>query len=96
MQNQKTFVLLASCLLLAAVCGCRVESDRHGGAGDDVKIATPFGGMQVKTDESVAADGVGMPVYPGATPIRKNDQGKDNGAADVNMSFGAFKCASRP
>lgn len=83
-------VLGVSGLLLLAVSGCRVEKDRHG-AGEDVNIATPFGGMQVKTNESVAADGVGIAVYPGAVPIRKGDKGSDDNAADVNMSFGAFK-----
>jgi hypothetical protein len=72
------------------ICGCRVESNKQG-TGDDVRIATPFGGMHVKTDDSVAAEGVGIPVYPGAVPITKNEKGKDDGAADVNMSFGAFQ-----
>ncbi len=67
--------LQASGLLLLALWGCKVENDRHG-TGEDVKIATPFGGMQVKTNESVAAEGVGIAVYPGAVPIRKNDKGR--------------------
>lgn len=84
--------VLTGLVLVAAlgVCGCRVENEKHGG-GDDVKVATPFGGLQVKTNEAVGADEVGIPVYPGATPIKKNADGKNDSAADVNMSFGAFK-----
>ena len=68
--------------------GCRVE---HSGQGDDkdVKIATPFGGMQVKTNEAVVPGEIGLPIYPGASEVRKsNDTG---GAADVNMNFGSFQ-----
>ena len=90
MRIPATCTLLASGLLMVAPCGCRVENARHG-AGEDVKIATPFGGMQVKTNDSVAAEGVGIPVYPGAMAIEKNEKGNVDGAADVNMSFGAFQ-----
>lgn len=90
MRHQAVSLMQASCLAAAlALSGCRVESDKHGG-GDDVKVATPFGGMQVKTNESIVADEVGIPVYPGAVPIKKDD-GKDSSAADVNMSFGGFQ-----
>jgi hypothetical protein len=71
-------------LLLA---GCRVESDKHGDS-DNVKISTPFGGMQVKTNDAVATEGLGLPVYPGAQLLKKD---KDDGAADVNMNFGGFQ-----
>ncbi len=69
------------------LAGCRIDSSKQGDS-DNVKIATPFGGMQVKTNEAAVADGLGLPVYPGAELEKK---GKDNGAADVNMSFGDFK-----
>jgi hypothetical protein len=75
---------LAAALLLA---GCRVESDKHGDS-DNVKISTPFGGMQVKTNDAVTTEGLGLPAYPGAQLLKKD---KDNGAADVNMSFGGFQ-----
>lgn len=66
--------------------GCRVESSKQGG-NDNVKIATPFGGMQVKTNDATVLQGMGLPAYPGATLIRKDN---DHGAADVNMNFGRF------
>jgi hypothetical protein len=86
--------ILALGLLATAAIGCRVE-DHMQGNHDDVKIATPFGGMSVKTDDSAVQAGVGMSVYPGATLIKKTKterDGKqhDEGAADINMSFGSF------
>lgn len=70
----------------ALMSGCRIESDKRNG-NDNVKIATPFGGMTVKTNDD-AVEGLGLPVYPGAQLVKKD---KNNGAADVNMSFGSFQ-----
>lgn len=66
--------------------GCRVESSKQNGK-DNVRIATPFGGMQVKTDDTSVLEGMGLPAYPGATLLKKDH---DHGAADVNMNFGSF------
>ena len=68
------------------ISGCRVESNKQGG-NDNVKIDTPFGGMQVKTNDATVLQGMGLPAYPGATLEKKDN---DHGAADVNMSFGSF------
>lgn len=73
---------------MVGLAGCQVNTDKNGDH-NDVKIATPFGGMQVKTDDKVVPSEVGLPVYPGATIVHK--EGKDTGSADVNMSFGNFK-----
>ena len=83
-------------ILLAATAftsGCRVESHKSGtGNGDDVKIATPFGGMSVKTDDSNIAQSTGLPTYPGAVIVKKKDKDDHNGgSADINMSFGSFQ-----
>lgn len=83
---------------MAVICGaglavgCRISSDKHGDS-DNVKIATPFGGMQVKTNDAVVLAGIGLPEYPGAVLLKKdNANGKhDDGAADVNLSFGGFQ-----
>jgi hypothetical protein len=79
--------VVAAGLLAALLAGCRVESDKHGDS-DNVKISTPFGGMQVKTNDAVAVEGIGLPTYPGAQLVKKD---KDNGAADVNVNFGSFQ-----
>ncbi len=78
------FTLLASTLLT----GCRFETKKADG-NDHVKFATPFGGMEVKTDDAVTLAAIGLPAYPGATPVKKDDG--DSGAADVNLSFGNFQ-----
>ena len=77
-------------LLLTLATGCRIDEHKTGdGKNEDVKIATPFGGMSVKTNEAVVEGGVGLSVYPGAVQVKK-ENGKDDGAADINMSFGNF------
>jgi hypothetical protein len=90
MQARKT---LAVTMILGTMLasGCRVESDKNGD-GNNVRIATPFGGMQVKTKDSDVEAGLGLPVYPGAVLTKKNNEdGKNTGAADINMSFGSFR-----
>ena len=39
-----------------------------------MKIATPFGGMTVKTNDAAVMDGLGLPVYPGAELVKKKDK----------------------
>jgi hypothetical protein len=87
MRNNQTAVVAMMIAATAMMSGCRIESDKRNG-NDNVKIATPFGGMTVKTNDAVVAEGLGLPVYPGAELVKKD---KDNGAADVNMSFGSFQ-----
>lgn len=86
--GMKRAAMIALGALCAAVLvsGCHVSSDKHGD-GDNVKISTPFGGMQVKTDNAAVLQEIGLPQYPGATLV-KND--KDKGSADVNLNFGSF------
>ena len=75
--------------LLAATfmgTGCRVE---HKGtdSNEDVKIETPIGGLKVKTNDAAVANEIGLPVYPGATLVKKD---KNNSAADVEIAVGNF------
>lgn len=72
---------------LALSLGCRIESNKKGDS-DNVKISTPFGGMSVKTNDAAVQESTGLPAYPGAELVKKD---KDNGAADVNLSFGSFQ-----
>ncbi len=85
--NKRQLLLLLAALSPVGIAGCRVDSHKQGDS-DNVKIATPFGGMQVKTNDAAAHGGTGIPEYPGATLVKKD---KDNGAADINMSFGSFQ-----
>ncbi len=73
--------------------GCHAESSKEG-AGQRLKVSSPFGGLQVKvkTDEDAAESGTGVPIYPGAVLVKKG-KGKDsnNGTADINLSFGSMR-----
>lgn len=80
----KVFPLALAAVL--AITGCDIQQSGSNG-NEDVKIKTPVGGMKVKTNDAVVLAGIGLPSYPGATLV-KND--KDNGAADVDMSFGDY------
>ena len=81
------------CMVLLGVAitvsGCTVQQNGTKG-NEDVKIATPMGAMQVKTNAAVVLADIGLPLYPGAVPLTKKE-GHDDGAADVNMSFGNFR-----
>jgi hypothetical protein len=79
-------IAMGVALVLLGCTGCHVENHQDG-RNDDVKISTPFGGMSVKTNDAVVQSNVGMASYPGAALVQKD---KDNGAADVNLSFGNF------
>jgi hypothetical protein len=72
------------CLPLA---GCHVHSDKNGNS-DNVDIGTPFGSMQVKTNDKADTAAIGVTAYPGAVPVKENN--KDSDSADINMSFGNF------
>lgn len=76
--------LLAGCLLAA---GCKVDVHKNNASGNkDVKIQTPFGGMNVQTNQTTAAT-MGLPTYPGAQMV--TGDGDDN-SANVSMGFGPW------
>ena len=77
--------------LAIALTGCRVETHDHGDRRD-VSVGTPFGSMAVHTDGSGNVANLGLTPYPGATLVHKKE---DDGAADINMSFGSFKMGLR-
>ena len=81
-----TLLAGAACALLA---GCNVSQSSHGGHGDNVRVSTPFGSMHIKTDNDANVIGIGLSAYPGAVPVKEND-GKKNDAADINLNFGDF------
>jgi hypothetical protein len=86
-QRMRVAGVVAAGLAALLLAGCRVQSDKHGDS-DNVKISTPFGGMQVKTNDAVVVEDLGLPAYPGAQLVKKD---KDDGSADVNMNFGGFQ-----
>jgi hypothetical protein len=80
-------LLVAVSVSALAISGCHVTENKDG-KKSNVAVTTPFGSMQVKTDESNDASMTGLTVYPGATAVHEKDE-KHN-SADVNLSFGDF------
>jgi len=83
MKLQISTAILATTLLLPG-CGMTVDHDDHG-RKTNVDIRTPFGNLDVRTDVDAAA--TGLPVYPGARPLRDRH---DPGSANVNVGNSYF------
>lgn len=78
--------------LAAGIAGCRINVDKDSnGKEKTVQVDTPFGGVHVNTDQVSASD-LGLPVYPGAQPVRGDDQHK---SADVHLGFGEWQLRVR-
>lgn len=78
--------------VLAGLTGCRVHVDKDSnGQEKTVQVDTPFGGVHVNTDQISASD-LGLPVYPGAEPVRGDDKHK---SADVHLGFGEWQLRVR-
>ena len=74
-------------MMLAAV-GCHIHVDKgKNGEDKNVSIETPLGGLQVRSDQTTAAD-LGLPVYPGAQATSDNTGDR---SADVRMGFGKWQ-----
>jgi hypothetical protein len=84
--------LLVALGLAAGMAGCRVNVNK-GANGEDksVQVDTPFGGVHVNTNQT-SAEGLGLPVYPGAEQVR--DNGKHE-SADVRLGFGDWQMRVR-
>lgn len=71
-------------LLLFTACGVTVR-DGEQGERTEVDIETPLGDVSVRTD--VDSADTGLPVYPGARPLRDGGEPK---SADVNIGTSFF------
>ena len=85
---RETSTVIVGLALAAGMAGCRVNVDKDANGEDkNVQVDTPFGGVHVNTDQTTAAD-LGLPVYPGAEPVKGDDQHK---SADVHLGFGEWE-----
>jgi hypothetical protein len=88
MNSRRTIATLATLLAaISLITGCRVERNENGD-GNNVKVATPFGGANVKTNDNSVLQDLGLPIYPGAQ--FQQDPDHHNGSADVDLHFGSF------
>lgn len=53
-----------------------------GGDKKEVSISTPFGGLEVNKNGGVTETSLGLPIYPGAKPV------KDQDSATVSLAIG--------
>jgi hypothetical protein len=87
MLSRQVWTLATGSIAILMLAGCQVDAHDKGN-GKEVRIATPFGGLHVTTNDAEVLQEIGLPGYPGAQAVKKD---KDNGSADVNMSFGSFQ-----
>jgi hypothetical protein len=81
-------VLPLAVACLAAMAGCNVEVNKgSNGEEKDVKIATPFGGINVRTNQ-ISAEDLGLAEYPGS---RLSNDSKGDRSANVDMGFGGWR-----
>jgi hypothetical protein len=62
--------------------GVKVHVSDAGGEKKEVSISTPFGGLQVNKNGSISEASLGLPIYPGAKPV------KDDDSATMSLAFG--------
>ena len=82
----RDLALLAALAIAFLLPACSIQHTEKGD-NKDVKIETPFGGMQVKADDKKPAD-TGLAQYPNARV--KEKKGDNDNNANVDMSFGPF------
>lgn len=72
--------------MLLAFSACSISQNKSDDGKDKVDIKTPFGSLKV--DEGVDARDTGLPLYAGAKPYEKGENGHN--AANVNISSEFF------
>lgn len=87
MLNRKTlqcWIALSGLPLAVAIAGCNVHVNKETTASGEknVSVSTPFGGLNVKTDE-VSPKDAGLRAYPGARLVPKRDN--NDSKANVNI-----------
>jgi len=84
--------IIAGLALAAGLAGCMIHTEKDANGKDkNVQVETPFGGIHVNTDQTSATD-LGLPVYPGAAPVKDKDNNK---SADVHLGFGEWQLRVR-
>ena len=81
--------LIVPLLLMGA---CSIQADKNGADGnsDHVKISTPLGGLNVKST-NVDAASLGLPEYPAAHVLTKDEDNGNDGQVDLHMGFGPWQ-----
>jgi hypothetical protein len=81
--RQQRFILtVALSSLLVAACDVDVQGE---GKDKNVDVRTPFGDISVHKSEG--AQETGLPVYPGAKPLRDEDEEPESAEVKIGTSF---------
>jgi len=92
MIGKGTLTAATLALSLLGLAGCRIHTEKYANGQDkNVQVDTPFGGIHVNTDQTTASD-LGLPVYPGAEPVKDHD---NHQSADVRLGFGEWQLRVR-
>ncbi len=80
--------LLAAFVLIVSLAACSIHASKdERGEAKKVDIKTPFGGLHVNA-ENVDPKDTGIPVYPGAQPVKETEH--DSKSANVNIESPFF------
>jgi hypothetical protein len=79
-----TFFLVAVLLVVGGIFFVHTIKVRESGAGDDVRVETPFGSVHVGHNQRGRPETAGMPLYPGAKPLKD----RENAVVDLSSSEG--------
>jgi hypothetical protein len=82
LRNRRFALAAALGSLLLAACNVDVQGE---GEDKNIDIRTAFGDISVRRSES--GPETGLPVYPGATPLRDEDQERESAEVKVGTSF---------
>ena len=81
-----SFLLMAALVVVAGVFFAHTIRVRETRAGGDVEVETPFGSVHVQKHEGGRPETGGIPMYPGAKPMKDHD----SATVDVSSSFGGL------
>jgi hypothetical protein len=87
-----TLAIAFAAMLPLAACGVVIREDGEGNE-KRVDIRSPFGRMTVETNGDMAD--TGLPVYPGARPLRNHDEPETANVRIDNSFFGMTVAASK-
>src|ERR1017187_4752744 len=65
-----SFLLLSALLVLGGIFFVHTIKVHQSGAGNDVQVETPFGSVHVTHNQGGRPETGGLPIYPGAKPIK--------------------------
>ncbi len=79
-----SFFLVSALLVLGGIFFAHTIRVRQMGTGNDVQVETPFGSIHVNHNQGGQPQTGGIPLYPGAKPLKT----QDNAVVDLSSAVG--------